>query len=478
MEENKNKKIKIGNYTATIIVVLLLYQLITNLDTALTGLKGVLSVISPFLYGILVAYLLYVPCKKIEEIYLKFIDKKSVARILSILTVYAIVFVILYFAFKWFIPFVLKSIYELIKLIPKYFNEAEQLIKTLPEEHILSKLNIDQTFQRIKTVDLETALAKVREFMDAESLFLHVQKVFNIASSFVNLFIAIVASIHILRSRERIYNWFHKSIDAVFPRKMAARVKRYSKKTNLIFFNYLAGQVLDAFIMGIMAIVGLLILGVEHAVILGIVIGIGNLIPYFGAFFSIALTGLITVFTGGLLQALIALIVLTVLQQIDAQIINPKILSDNLNMNPLLVMAGVTIGGAYGGPLGLFLGVPALALVKTIIDEIINEKLEHNRKEQILNPVPVLKINKNKLLKSNKNYTYNVSYNWKLRKDYEEKLDRIKEQEKINKQRELIDLREKEIAILTDNILNKKIQSAKKEQNKKMKKSSKQKKMD
>ena len=102
--------------------------------------------------------------------------------------------------------------------------------------------------------------------------------------------------------------------------------------------------------------------------------GILNIIPYFGAIIAIAIASVITLFTGGLEQALVMLIVTIILQQIDSNIINPYILGEGLKVNPILVIFAVTIGGAYFGILGMFLAVPIFAIIKVMIEDYIDYK--------------------------------------------------------------------------------------------------------
>ena len=111
-----------------------------------------------------------------------------------------------------------------------------------------------------------------------------------------------------------------------------------------------------------------------------------NMIPYFGAIIAIALCALITLISGGLSQSIWMVIVAIVLQQIDANIINPKILGDSLNLSPILVIFSVTVGGAYFGPLGMFLGVPVMAFIKTIVMDFIRyrNKIKIERFEEEL----------------------------------------------------------------------------------------------
>ena len=116
------------------------------------------------------------------------------------------------------------------------------------------------------------------------------------------------------------------------------------------------------------------IMGVKYSVLLGFMIGLFNLIPYFGAIVAVIIATLLTMLTGGIGQAIAMVIVVTILQQIDANIINPKIIGNSLKVSPLLVIFGVTIGGAYFGVWGMFLAVPILAVLKIILEDYIDYK--------------------------------------------------------------------------------------------------------
>ena len=121
------------------------------------------------------------------------------------------------------------------------------------------------------------------------------------------------------------------------------------------------------------------LMNVKYAVLLGFIIGLFNIIPYFGAIVAVIFAVVITGFTGGITQALLVAIIVTALQQIDANIINPRILGTSLNLSPILVIFSVTCGGAYFGPIGMFLGVPVCAFLKLIIIDFI--EYENNKKE-------------------------------------------------------------------------------------------------
>jgi len=165
-------------------------------------------------------------------------------------------------------------------------------------------------------------------------------------------------------------------------RKLYSKIKKYFIKGNIVFFKFLTSQMIDAVLVGILVSIALTILKVKYAILLGFLIGLFNLIPYFGAIIAIAVSILITILTGGIAKAVLMAIVVIVLQQIDANVINPKIVGDSLEISQLLVIFAVTIGGAYFGVLGMFLAVPVVTVIKLIVDDLIEEKQEKKENKE------------------------------------------------------------------------------------------------
>ena len=188
-----------------------------------------------------------------------------------------------------------------------------------------------------------------------------------------------IVSVYLLAERKRILNFLKRLSSALFNKDTYQLVGRYFNKSNEVFFKFVAGQVFDAIVVGILTSVAMSILGVKYAVLLGFMIGLFNLIPYFGAIIAVIVAIIITLFTGGLGQAVLMAIIVIILQQIDANIINPKIIGNSLSISPLLVIFAVTVGGAYFGVLGMFLAVPIFTVIKLLIEEYIDYQNEHKQ---------------------------------------------------------------------------------------------------
>ena len=171
---------------------------------------------------------------------------------------------------------------------------------------------------------------------------------------------------------------------ALFKKNTYEAVNKYFTKANEVFFTFISSQLLDAVIVGILTTIAMLIIKVKYAPLIGFTIGLFNMIPYIGAIVAVGIGILITFITGGLGKAIAMAIVVIILQQIDANIINPKIVGDSLKISPLLVIFAVTIGGAYFGILGMFLAVPVIAVLKIFVEDYVNFKLKSKKEDSQL----------------------------------------------------------------------------------------------
>lgn len=167
---------------------------------------------------------------------------------------------------------------------------------------------------------------------------------------------------------------------AIFKKETYETIDKYFTKANQVFFTFISSQLLDAVIVGILTTIAMMILKVKYAPLIGFTIGLFNMIPYIGAIVAVSIGILVTFITGGFGKALAMAVVVIILQQIDANIINPRIVGNSLKINPLLVIFAITIGGAYFGMLGIFLSVPVIAVVKLLLDDFIEYR---NRKQKI-----------------------------------------------------------------------------------------------
>ena len=373
---NENRLWKKWIYWFTFAIgIILIYKTVDNFSQIGNWLKNFISITMPFVIGILIAYILYLPCRKFEKIYNRIKILKRFSRPLSIITVYILVVTILILSITFVVPVISQSLIDLLDNFQNYYNITMQKINELPDDSILKSEAAIKIVNEIVNVDL-------KKFISIETITQYAQGALNVISSVFNFFVAIIVSFYLLLERKQIINFAKKLTGAVFKKNIYNNIRRYFNSTNDIFFRFLAGQLLDAIVVGILTSIVLSIMGVKYAALLGFMIGLFNMIPYFGAIIAITIAIIITLLTGGLGQAIWMSIVIIILQQIDANIINPKIVGGSVKISPLLVIFAVTIGGAYFGVLGMFLAVPIAAVIKIILDDFIEYrntiKLEKN----------------------------------------------------------------------------------------------------
>ncbi len=360
------------------VAIIAVYKLLDNVGPIADWIKGLFSILMPFIVGLLIAYLFYIPCRKVENIYKKVKKSKWVvkkARLLSVITVYMIAILIIILALNFVIPSISKSITDFVNNFGNYYNDTMEHIETLPEDSVLKNDMIMQFAKNISEIDL-------KQYLNIEKLAQYAKGAIDVVSSVFNIFVAFIVSVYLLLERKQILEFFKKLASAIFAKESYIMISRYFNKSNEVFFRFIASQVLDAIIVGILTSVAMSILGVKYAILLGFMIGLFNLIPYLGAIIAVTVAIIITLFTGGIAQAVLMGVVVIILQQIDANIINPKIIGNSLSISPLLVIFAVTVGGAYFGVLGMFLAVPICTVIKLLIEEYIAykqhlEKVEH-----------------------------------------------------------------------------------------------------
>lgn len=358
------------------VAIIIVFNIFNNFENLKQIIGNFFKILSPFLAGVLIAYILFLPCrgieKRLEKSKFKLIKNK--ARPISVVILYILILIILVIAMKFIIPKVYESIIELINNSQGYITSIMDKFSALPDDSFLKKDFLEQAIAKLKEIDIMQILN-------------YIAGIFSVATSLINIFVAIVVSVYVLAERSKLVKSLKKFIFAVFKEKTASQIIKYFNNSNEYFFKFLASQVLDGIIIGILVSIAMSLLGVKYAVLLGFFIGLLNLIPYFGAIFAVAISAIITLVTGGFAQAIWMLVIVIILQQIDANIINPKIVGGSLKLSPLLVIFAVAVGGAYFGILGMFLGAPVAAIIKLLITDFVNFRIENKKSKDPIDEV-------------------------------------------------------------------------------------------
>lgn len=346
------------------IALIIAYKCISDFSGLCKFLGRIASVIMPFFMAVIIAYLFYRPVSFLEKIIGKVKILKNKARFISVITVYLIALLLIVLLVNCVIPPVKDSIVDLVGNIPGYIDTAKDYIAGQEEDSILKKIDLDLISKKVTEIDWMSLVS-------TDKLMEYVNTVIGVFSAVFNIFVTIIISVYLLLERGKIKEFLRKLGKAIFDDQNYIRASKYFRKSNKILLDFIYCQIVDGIIVGILAAIVMSIIGVKYGVLLGLFIGLFNVIPYFGAIIAIAISVLITVFTGGFEQALIMAISVIILQQIDSNIINPKILGDGLKISPILVIISVTIGGEFFNVLGMFLAVPVIAILKLLITDFV-----------------------------------------------------------------------------------------------------------
>lgn len=351
------------------VAIIIVYKALDNFTDIMGVIEKLFSIIAPFLIGIFIAYLLYIPCKKIEETYtksrIKFIRNR--ARKFSIITVYLLIIVLIIILINFILPVIFESVTDFINNIQTYYEIAIRKYNELPEDSFIKGDIINEAIQGIQNLD-------IKQYFRLDNILEYIVNAVNAVISIFDVFVALIVSIYILSERTRILNFLKDLASITFNEKTYKNLDKYFNNSNEIFFKFIASQFLDAVIVGVLVTIAMTIMGIKYAPLLGFMIGLFNMIPYIGAIIAVGISAIITLITGGLSQAIWMLIIVIILQQIDANIINPKIVGQSLKISPLLVIFAVTVGGSYFGMLGMFLAVPIIAVIRILVVDYIKYK--------------------------------------------------------------------------------------------------------
>ncbi|KAF1304267.1 AI-2E family transporter [Candidatus Enterococcus willemsii] len=372
------KKIKIDwNYWIIrflfLMVVILGYKFISNYQIAVNSLRRFIQVLSPFIMGFVLAYLLNGAQKRLEMLIQKFnlpfLTKRS--RGLSILVLYLVAIYLVFVALNYVIPIIIVNVIDLIAMLPAFYNYILEVVQELENNNVIEIIRLEELLTKL-TADYspENVLTQWTQALTSLGAFTK-----SLTSLAINSVLALIISIYTLLFKDAILDFIAKCSQKILSEHLFESSKRWIQTTNQIFYKFISSQFLDACIIAILSTITLLLLDAKFALTLGLLLGVGNMIPYFGAIFASIITAIICFFTGGLSHAIYVLIALIVLQQIDGNIIGPRIMSGALNLNPIIIIISITIGGAYFGILGMFLAVPAAAILKIIVTNWLDDSL-------------------------------------------------------------------------------------------------------
>jgi len=352
-------------YLASIYVTMVAIVLMTYWKSFDRGTTfSIMPLLWPFIIGFALAYLL--------NFLLVFYEKKVKKRFFSLLAVYGTV-VAIFSAFLFFLaPQVAEAMDHFIEEFPDY---SEQII-TQMEGHLA---RFDVTADHVDTIS-ETLEVSISQFVNFNQNLvpLLMRHLVTIGETVKNIVLGMVLSVYLLASKERLLRQAGKLGLAVIGKEKWRMVRRWLRRGHEIFTRFFTGMLLNSFIVGVMTVGLLFLFQIPFAVLVGFLVALTNMIPIFGPFIG-AVPSAIMIFFISPTKALVFVVIILVIQQLDANIITPKILGDKIGISAIWVLVSILVFGHFFGILGMILGVPITALILEMLEEVVNKKIVEKR---------------------------------------------------------------------------------------------------
>ena len=367
--EDKNKTTI--RYISKLLILLILFTwALVNFNVVYEFLSKIFSLFSPFLIGCVIAFLINVILKPIEKLYEKAFKnnklKRPICLILSTILVLGIMFAIVFMM----IPSLQESSNEFIKNVPKYVKEIETWWTNTVS--FAKKHNIVLPEYAI---DTDKIVNKITSFINNEGNNLVTTTIgaaSSIFSGLINALLALVFAIYLLAQKEIILNYVRKTIIVIFKDK-AKRILEIASLTSQTFTSFVSGQLTEAVIIGVLCFIGMLILNIPYAAAVSVFVAATALIPVFGAWLGGGF-GFLLILLQNPTKAIWFIIFLLILQQVEGNLIYPKVVGKSVGLPGILVLMAVTIGGEAFGIVGMLFSVPVCAILYSLYLEFMKKK--------------------------------------------------------------------------------------------------------
>lgn len=390
---NHNKKYTtIAIYTVIVFFLcLVVYKFTFTWNDSLTLLRSGLKLLAPFSFALIIAYFISPMVNFIENYFLTklhigdhYLRSHKVIRILSIFISYVTILGAIIILSSIVLPQLAESLEDIRDRLPGLFEKFLYWVNTSEFKFGEDLYRIDLGLLNTYILDkIPKSFEQFYDFLEAFAPDL-LATTFDIASGFLNLLLGFVIAIYLIYNKESYLSSARKLITALLPIDRSPRVFKNLRESHRIFSKFIIGKLLDSFIIGVLCFIILLIARIPYPLLISVVVGITNMIPYFGPFIGGGI-GIVFLLIGTPYKALIFGIIIIILQQFDGNILGPKILGDSTGLTPFwVIFAIILFGGIFGIP-GMFIGVPCFAVLKNIfdnyIDQMYREKMALRRAE-------------------------------------------------------------------------------------------------
>lgn len=356
---------------ALVIIGIVFYTCISNPDT----IEWFKAVISPVVSAFIMAYLL--------NPVVNFIRRKSKNKIshkLSVLlaTLSVIAFIVI------FVQMIIPSLSSSVSTLVKSFESVPN-IETIFEgaANLINSFGIMEVSVSQISSMVDNGLSQIAQYMSTIATSL-LNNLLSMTSTTLSFFVNFVIAIYMLLERDELIARIKRMTYAYSKKETADYLLTISKKAHTIFLDFFVGKIIDSTIVGIIVFVILLIFNYKLALIIALIVGITNIIPYFGPYIGAVPAVLISLFTDGGSMALWLLLIIVVVQQFDGLYLGPKILGDKVGVSAFWVLVSVTVGGAVMGIWGMLLGVPVVVFCKNLLETNVAKNLADKNMETYL----------------------------------------------------------------------------------------------
>lgn len=380
MKKSENEKyVKLGIVGVAVIAVsLVICFFLLRLPEIFSGLQTVLDILAPFLYGAVMAYILAPICNRLETRLRKAMPKsKRAPAALSIIIAVLLALVLVCALIGLVLPQVWESVVGLVAVLPGQVKSAidwfHDLLENEPELQTwwdsFSSEAIDKANDWVKTDFLPTA----QNFLSGLSI-----QVVGFFSVVKNIFLGVLISVYMLASRKLFARQARMVLRGVFPPRWADAIEEEVRYADRMFNGFLMGKLLDSAIIGVICFIVTSILRFDDAILISVIVGVTNIIPFFGPFIGAIPCALLLLLKSPL-QCLIFLIFIVILQQIDGNVIGPKILGNTTGVSSFWVLFSILLFGGLWGVFGMIIGVPLFAVIYDIVRRLVYRGLKSHQ---------------------------------------------------------------------------------------------------
>lgn len=358
-----------------------------KMPVIISVLKGITEILKPFLYGVVFAYLLAPLCNKIEEKLFQFFPKaKAKARrficFIAIVISLCVAIAVIWLIIMMIIPQVWDSVMKIIQMVPQKLivvnNWIEHMLENQPELQAYFEEFSSQAESNIDSLLNVDTIQKVQSIINSLSV-----QLFGVLGVVKNIFLGLLISAYLLGSRKLFGAQAGLILHGVFSDKWAKIIEEEIRYTDKMFNGFLVGKIIDSAIIGLLCFAGTSIMGFEAPAFISVIIGITNIIPFFGPFIGAIPCGLLLLLENPM-HCLYFIIFIFVLQQLDGNVIGPKILGNTTGVSSFWVLFAILLFGGMWGVVGMVIGVPLFAVIYDIIRKLVYRGLRKYKRESMI----------------------------------------------------------------------------------------------